>query len=974
MRWKVKAVTPSWQEMRNRATRFTLRWRDETRERAEKDSFWNEFFAVFDIDRRRVAVFEHLSSRHSTGGRGFMDVFWPGYVAAEHKSRGSDLGAAMDQALDYLPTIPAEHLPRLVVVSDFGRFRVLNQLTGEQVEFPIADLSARLRVFAPMLDAEVQQYATEEDVNLKATELLGLLHDSLKASGYDGHPLRVLLVRLVFVLFADDTQVWEPGLFYDYLLVKSSVDGHDLGPALIHLFQVLNTPKKRRSQHLDDDLARFEYINGALFGEAIPIPDCTRGMRERLLKACRFDWSKISPAIFGSLFQNVMDGDERRTLGAHYTTEHNILKTIEPLFLDDLRTELEATRGLDALRRFHDRLASLNFFDPACGCGNFLIIAYRELRRLELVVLRRIRAEEARSGKDTARFRARGRLALVGEGQLGMDVTIESKVHVGQLFGIEIEEFPARIAETAVYLIDHLENLSLSAAFGEYYARFPITDSAHIRIGNALSIDWNDVLPAAECDYLFGNPPFVGALRLNAEQTEDRARTFIALPEAEGLRTGRLDYVMCWYARAFDYLRATSAAAAFVSTNSITQGEQARSFAPLLARTGFKIDFAHRTFAWQSEARGKAVVHVVIIGFSQQGRAGEKPLFDYPDVRKDPILTEAKNINAWLLDAEDVFIGKRVTPFVEGLPVMTVGSQPTDGGHLLIKPDQLDEVLADPVAAKYIYPLIGAEEMLSGKQRWCLWLVDAEPQDLRSSLLLRTRLEAVRALREASPTESFRRCPPHLFTHRKQPSTDWIAIPQHSSETRRIIPMAIYSADHVAHNSLMLIRGAPPWVFGLLQSSMFTTWCRVVCSRIKSEIRISADIAYNSFPFPDTDANSQARLAAAAEAVLPGPGRRTPARRWPTSTIRTRRRWTSSGRTKRSTRSWTPSSASARCRLRPSGQRDYSSDTPPSPAQERSRSQSTEAQPDYEEWKARRLFGLREVTSRSGSRGSITLP
>jgi hypothetical protein len=327
---------PSWQEMRNRATRFAARWRDERRERAEKDSFWNEFFAIFDIDRRRVAVFEHLASRHSTGGRGFMDVFWPGYMAGEHKSRGEDLTKAMDQALDYLPSIPPEHLPRLVVVSDFARFRVRNQLNGEEIEFPLQDLPARLRAFAPMLDAEVQQYETEEDVNLKATELLALLHDSLRASGYDGHPLRVLLVRLVFVLFADDTQVWEPGLFYDYLLLKTSVDGHDLGPELIHLFQVLDTPKDRRSANLDDDLKRFEYVNGGLFAETIPIPACTRGMRERLLRAARFDWSKISPAIFGSLFQNVMEDAERRNIGAHYTTEQNILRTINPLFMDAL--------------------------------------------------------------------------------------------------------------------------------------------------------------------------------------------------------------------------------------------------------------------------------------------------------------------------------------------------------------------------------------------------------------------------------------------------------------------------------------------------------------------------------------------------------------------------------------------------------------------------------------------------------------
>ncbi len=467
--------------MRDRSTRFVLRWQNETRERAWSQTFWGEFFHIFDIDARRVAVFEHLSTRHSTGGQGFMDVFWPRYMAGEQKSRGADLDAAMDQALDYLPSMPPEHLPTLVVVCDFGRFRVRNQVTGETIDFPIEELPRNLRVFSPLLDREeTRRYETEEEVNLRATELLALLHDSLKESGYEGHDLRVLLTRLVFILFADDSQVWETGLFFDYLMLRTSVDGSDLGPALIHLFQVLNTPKDRRSRNLDDDLARFEYINGALFSEPIRIPDCTRGMRSRLLKASQFDWSAISPAIFGSLFQNVMEEAERRNLGAHYTTEQNILRTIEPLLLDQLRADLEATKGIAALRRFRDRLATLNFFDPACGCGNFLIIAYREVRRLELDCLRRIRVEEAReAAKGSSRYRRTsvGREA-VGAGQLGMDITIESKVHVGQLFGIEVEEFPARIAETAVYLIDHLANLALSAEFGAYYARFPITDSA----------------------------------------------------------------------------------------------------------------------------------------------------------------------------------------------------------------------------------------------------------------------------------------------------------------------------------------------------------------------------------------------------------------------------------------------------------------------------------------------------------------
>lgn len=852
-------TTPSWQEMRNRATRFATRWRHETRERGEAQSFWNEFFAIFDIDRRRVAVFEHLSQRHSTGNRGWMDVFWPGYIAAEHKSRGSDLDAALDQALDYLPSIPDEHWPRLIVVSDFGRFRVKNQLTGEIDEFALQDLPMRLRTFAPMLDAEVQRYESQEDVNLQATELLALLHDSLKESGYEGHSLRVLLVRLVFVLFADDTQVWEPGLFYDYLMIKTSVDGHDLGPALVHLFQVLNTPKDRRSTNLDDDLQRFEYINGGLFGEAIPIPDCTRGMRNRLLKACRFDWSKISPAIFGSLFQNVMEDAERRDIGAHYTTEQNIIRTINPLFMDGLRSDLDSATSLPALRQFHDRLASLRFFDPACGCGNFLVIAYREIRRLELEVLKRIRQREARQG---------ARMRPAGEGQLGLDVAIESRVHVGQFYGIEIEEFPARIAETAIYLIDHLENLALSAAFGQYYARFPITDSAHIVIDNALRLDWANVLPPSDCDYLFGNPPFHGIAWMTEEQQEDNRRVFAAATVPVS-RSGRLDYVACWYAKALDYMRAQRVRAAFVSTNSITQGEQARSLGPALRNAGYQIDFAHRTFRWTSEARGRANVHVVIIGFSYGRTTSRKTLFDYPDVRaEEPVVTNPTHINWYLADGPDVFPEKRYVALLPGLPSGTKGCQPTDGGHLIVGPEDLETVNADPIAAKYLRRFMQATEFLYDEQRWCLWLVDADPHDLASSAVLRERLARVREARLNSATASVRdqAATPSLFTQIRQPAIRYLAFPEVSSENRRYVPGAFLDAQVIAGNKLITFPGADLWLFGVLHSAMWMAWVRTISGRMKSDISIAPGLAYYAFPFPDRDRSAD-RIVDAARQV-----------------------------------------------------------------------------------------------------------
>lgn len=841
----------SWNEIRENAVRFVAEWRGETRENAEAQSFWNDWFAMLGIVRRRFVQYEQKATRQSTGGRGRIDAFWEGQVAVEHKSAGKSLAEAEAQALDYLNSLGNVQQPRLVITSDFANFRVLDLELGKTVEFPLEELPNNIERFGFLAGYESRTFKPEDKVNIEAAEMMGGLYDALNASGYSGHDLKVFLVRLMFMLFADDTGVWEKGLFEEFLETRTSGDGSDVGPLIERLFQVLDTPEPR-GKNLDEILARFPYVNGGLFHERINIPDFDRALRQRLIECSTFDWSAISPAIFGSMFQSVMDKKARRALGAHYTSEANIMKVLEPLFLDELRAEFDgaqhSVRRLEALRT---KLGTLTFFDPAAGCGNFLVIAYREIRSLEFDIL--VRLNE-----------------LNGDGQQHLDIDAISQmsnVNVDQFYGIEYEEFPARIAETAIYLVDHLENMRLSKQFGQYFARIPLRAAAHIHIGNALTIDWNTVLPAKDCTYLLGNPPFVGALLLDKEQSRDRRDTFAAIPEAKDLRAGRLDYVMCWYAKACTYLQGTKGLAAFVSTNSITQGEQGRSLTPLLVRLGFEIDFAHRTFQWSSEARGKAAVHVVIIGFSHGGRA-KKALFDYPDIRLEPVVTAAKHINAYLVDAPDVFLAKRRTPFVAGLPVMTVGSQPTDGGHLIIEPDAYGEAMSDPIAAKYVRPLIGADGMLHDRNRWCLWLTDAAPEDLRQSPFLKDRIQKVATSRAESKTDAFRKCPPHLFTHRKQPTTDWIAIPRHSSENRRVIPMEIHPANDVAHDSLMMIKGADLWVFALLQSGIYTTWNRNVDGRIKSDLRISADMSYNAFPFPNINDTAKARLNAAAQAVL----------------------------------------------------------------------------------------------------------
>jgi hypothetical protein len=845
----------TWNEIRASANRFVGDWQGERRERAEKDTFWNEFFQIFGVSRRRVAVFEQLASRASTGRHGFIDCFWPGHIVVEHKSRGEDLDGAMRQLLDYLPGLSDGELPRLAVVCDFATFKVHDFDTGEHVEFVLEELPQHLEIFGFIAGYERPgAFEDEEDVNLKATALLANLHDALKDSGYNDHERRVFLVRVLFMLFADDTGVWERGLFHDYVALKTTPDGRDLGSGMSFLFQVLDTAVDDRPNTLDEDLLAFTYVNGGLFAETLRAPACDRAMRDRLLAASKFNWARISPAIFGSLFQNVMEPAERRNLGAHYTTEANILRTIGPLFLDQLRADLDAADSLPKLRVFRDRLPTLTFFDPACGCGNFLVIAYRELRRLERDCLLRIRqAESGLRGKHAA-----------GAGQLSVEVTLESKVGVGQFYGIEVEEFPARIAETAMHLMDHLANMELSAALGGYYVRFPIRDTAHVTVGNALREDWSRVLPPERCTFVFGNPPFVGRQHRSEEQTADQRH-------AMGVDyNGYLDYVGSWYFLASRYMRGTDVRGAFVSTNSIVQGEQVGPLWQPLLRSGLEIDFAHRTFAWTSEARGRAAVHVVIIGFSERRDGKSKVIYDYATPRGEPQVKPVSNINPYLADAPDVIVTPSPRPLVAGLPRAAQGSKPTDGGGLLVTIDEVEEVREDGIAAKYLRPAMGARQLLHDEERWCLWLHDAEPADLRRSPVLRARLEAVKMFREESRNARTRSLAktPGAFDVNAQPDMAYICVPRHSSENRRLVPMAILPAEVIVMDSAMSVAGADRWLFGLLQSAMFDAWVRAVSGRLKSDMRIAPDLVYNTFPFPARDNRHGIRIEHAAQVVL----------------------------------------------------------------------------------------------------------
>ncbi len=621
-----------WNDIRARAATFADEWKDAHYERGETQTFYNEFFELFGVTRRRLASFEY-GVKMPDNKRGFLDLFWKGKLLIEQKSRGRDLKPARNQARAYFDSLKDSDLPRYILLSDFQNFELydLDIDPDTPIKFTLDQLPEHVQAFGFIVGQEKRIFRDQDPANIDASELMGELHDALEASGYKGHALERFLVRLLFCLFADDTGIFYPSGIAEEYLANTREDGADLAGAIINLFQVLNTPEGERHTTLSAALGQFGYINGDLFAETLPLPAFTRDMREKLLKACGFKWEAISPAIFGSLFQSVMNKDERRRIGAHYTSEKNILKVIEPLFLDDLRAEFARLKALkrgreQALEEFHTRLSKLKFFDPACGCGNFLVIAYRELRDLEIELLKELHPSK----------------------QLVTDIGLYTKINVDQFHGIEIEEFPARIAEVAMWMTDHIMNVKLSKAFGQNYLRIPLKAAPNIRHGDALEIDWAEVLAPNECAFVFGNPPFIGA-KFQSDEQRKQVRRIANL----GGSGGSLDFVCAWFLKAGEYVRGTQARIAFVATNSVTQGEQVAQLWPLLfQRHGLEISFAHRTFEWMSDARGRAHVHCVILGLTRrEDEPKEKRLFSYDDISGDPVETRHAALSPYLFDA-----------------------------------------------------------------------------------------------------------------------------------------------------------------------------------------------------------------------------------------------------------------------------------------------------------------------------------
>ncbi len=842
-------ISLSQNEISARAAKFAGVWKNTQREEAEAQAFLIDFFHVLGVDRKKVAIFEH-KVKCADGGNGYIDLFWKGHILIEMKSRGKDLTKAYEQAKRYAETLAPHELPKAILVCDFENWHFYDLEQGAALTaFSISELPQYIHLFHFLAGYAQREYQEEDPVNVQAAELLGKLHDRLKEIGYEGHPLEVYLVRLLFCLFAEDTGIFLKDAFRSYILNCTAEDGRDLAPLLAELFQVLNTPHQNRLCTRNEAIKEFPYINGGLFAEFLPMPAFDAGMRQAFLDCCALDWSRISPAIFGSMFQCVMNAEQRRALGAHYTSERNILKLINPLFMDALREEFEliqhdkSTAKKSKLAKFHKKISELTFLDPACGCGNFLVVAYRELRRLELsVIAEREKIERATTGSDWILS--------------ANDVCL---VNVNQFYGIEIEDFPAQIAQVAMWLMDHLMNIEVGNYFGEAYARIPLTASATIVCGNALQIDWETVVPKEKLNYIMGNPPFSGARFMSKEQKKDLLLVFDGVKNAADL-----DFVAAWYKKSADYMQNTKIETALVATNSICQGQAvAILWQHLINDLKININFAYRTFKWSNEARGQAAVHCIIIGFSIGINKQDKVIIN----ERGEVL-HISHINGYLVNTPDTYITNRNKPICN-IPEMLFGSMPNDGGALLIEQENIQEFLN--TAPHLVKKFLGAKEFLQNKKRWCLWLKHISPQEYRHIDSVIERIKRTQKFREESTREATRKLAltPTLFGEIRQPEKgNYLLIPRHSSENRTYIPFGFYDADVICGDANMLIPNASLYHFGILTSSMHMAWIKTVCGRIKSDYRYSSKLVYNNFSWPEATEAQQEKIAELAQGVL----------------------------------------------------------------------------------------------------------
>ena len=827
----VKYMSVSSLEMKQRAIKFIEDYKDSSSEKSEAQNYWRDFFNIFGVSLREVGIFEQKVKQLS-GSDGFIDLFWSGQLIVEHKSLGKNLDSAFQQALGYAQMLSASEKPKYIIVSDFQRIRLINLIENIETEFKLGELVDNLSLFRFIHEKEIKHHGEQMELNLKASELMADLHDSLKETNYKGHQLEIFIIRILFCLYAEDTGIFNNYQFTDFVKRYGSDNPQDLGQKIQFLFRVLNQKETERQTINADDINDFPYVNGKLFEEQIIPPSFNQAIYNKLVRACYFDWSSISPSIFGSLFQYVIEPENRRNLGAHYTSESNILKVINTLFMDELWLEFEKSkRSNRKLRNLHEKIGELKFFDPACGCGNFLIVAYRELRLLEYEILKILKNDS----EDNTR-------------QTYFEAGLFTKIKISSFYGIEIEEFPSRIAQVAMWFIEHQMNL-MYETLDIHKDNLPLKSSLNIHNKNALELDWGEILPPNDNVYVFGNPPFVGKQEQSDKQKEEMKEVFKGFK-----KVGSLDYVAAWYKKACEYIENTGIEVAFVSTNSICQGEQvAILWQQLKQRHDIKINFAHQTFKWSNEAKNNAGVYVVIVGFSLNDRK-EKIIFTYGKPNSEiPNYSIAEKINSYLVEGEEVFVKSMRKPLCD-VDKMFLGSIPRDGGNLILSPDEKEKLIKnESLSEKYIRPLIGARQYLNNEKRYCLWLEDVLPSELQKMPLVLNRVNDVKAFRLESPREQTRNLAkyPTLFAEIRQPKTDYILVPLTTSENRDYVPIGFMDKDIIVNNSVSVIESDDLLLFAVLTSKMHMTWMRYVCGRLESRYRYSASIVYNNFPFPE---------------------------------------------------------------------------------------------------------------------------
>lgn len=851
-------------------------------EKSHAQQLWSDLLRCFGVVPERIDLFERDAVRATTGGKGYIDFFWSAVAIGEAKSPGRDLGAAHEQALDYLKggSIAQHEWPRYVIVTDFLNFRV--DRLGDApwtVQFPLEDLPAHVDQLMFLAGQDTVTKTEQEEASIAATRIMADLYTAMVGTDADEgvgedaptdpededvvtQQASVFLTRVLFLLYGDDAGLWEEDLFYRFVLHDTTAN--NLGSQLTALFQVLNRPEaKRRS--VPKAMDRFPYVNGALFKDPGQIEFFTDDMREALLAACRFRWTTISPALFGSMFQMVKSKQARAEGGEHYTTEENILRTLGPLFLDDLRNEADRLIGNGSTRRkqlhsFQQRLAKLQFLDPACGSGNFLNLAYSKLREIETDI---ILAAREKAGEMMSTF----------------DVTWSTAVTIDQFHGFELNWWPAKIAETAMFLVDHQANRRLASAIGDAPDRLPITITAHIHHADALEVDWKDLIPpasAGEATYVFGNPPFLGKSQRTPEQTA-------AMKRAWGREySGELDYVTAWFKLSARLLAERPGAFAFVATSSIAQGVSTKHTMGSLLAQGWQLRFAHQSFNWTSEVPGRAHVHCVIAGFARK-ITGKRKLYRYGSGGSALPAENVENISPYLIAGPDILVSDRRSAFNKALDSkMTFGAMAADGSSknggsqsrprgLLIGPDDIEDAQADDIAAKFIRPFVGAKELIGDRRRWCIWMPTVDPQAIASSPFLKTRIEHVQKFRSGpkrDPEVAAAASRPYAFMRPNKIDGPYLGIPRHFTQHRKYVTAKPLDSDVVAGDATVITEDPDGLIFAVVSSGMFIAWQRMVGGRIREDLRFAAEVTWNTFPLPPIGQTQRETISAAGRKVL----------------------------------------------------------------------------------------------------------